>query len=328
MASEIAVAIAAVVAAAGATEAVRAGIAQQITKADSSPVTVADFAAQAIVNMALSEHFPYPIVGEEDSADLKGDSPQAVEMLDRVVKAVQGVRPEASPQRILEAIDLGSHAGGATGRFWALDPVDGTKGFLRNDQYAIALGLIENGEVILGVLGCPNLSLDLKDASAPRGTLFYATKGTGTFVAPISDPSNARRVHVTDSDDSSECSVLESVESGHTSHDDSKSIMSLLNVTAQSLRMDSQAKYGALSRADGSILLRLPKPGVKYVEKIWDHAAGQIVVQEAGGKVTDIRGKALDFSLGRTLEANVGVIATNGKVHDQVIAAVNKVIPE
>ena len=44
------------------------------------------------------------------------------------------------------------------------------------------------------------------------------------------------------------------------------------------------------------------------------------MIEEAGGKVTDIRGKPLDFSIGRLLTANTGVIATNGIIHDEVIA--------
>ena len=48
---------------------------------------------------------------------------------------------------ILAAIDRGQHAGGAAGRFWTLDPIDGTKGFLRGGQYAIALALLEGGHV-------------------------------------------------------------------------------------------------------------------------------------------------------------------------------------
>ncbi|MFW6032399.1 MAG: inositol monophosphatase family protein [Phycisphaeraceae bacterium] len=70
--------------------------------------------------------------------------------------------------------------------------------------------------------------------------------------------------------------------------------------------------------------LRLPTRA-DYREKIWDHAAGAIVVEEAGGKVTDIEGKPLDFSRGRKLENNRGVIATNGPIHDAVLEAVGAV---
>ncbi len=80
-----------------------------------------------------------------------------------------------------------------------------------------------------------------------------------------------------------------------------------------------------MARGDAEIYLRLPtKPG--YVERIWDHAAGFMVVSEAGGRVSDVRGAPLDFSKGRGLEANRGVIATHGPLHDEVVAAVGSVL--
>ena len=89
--------------------------------------------------------------------------------------------------------------------------------------------------------------------------------------------------------------------------------------------MDSQCKYGAVARGDASIYLRLPTRA-DYEEKIWDHAAGWMVVTEAGGRVTDVRGEPLDFSIGRTLRNNKGVVATNGRIHDSVISAVRAVL--
>ena len=60
---------------------------------------------------------------------------------------------------------------------------------------------------------------------------------------------------------------------------------------------------------------------------MWDHAAGALIVQEAGGKVTDLTGRPLDFSPGRTLINNSGIIASNGKIHEQVVEAVQAVLP-
>ena len=53
--------------------------------------------------------------------------------------------------------DLGGSAGGATGRHWVLDPIDGTRGFVGMRQYSVCLGMLQDGEVELGLLGCPNL---------------------------------------------------------------------------------------------------------------------------------------------------------------------------
>jgi 3'(2'), 5'-bisphosphate nucleotidase len=85
--------------------------------------------------------------------------------------------------------------------------------------------------------------------------------------------------------------------------------------------MDSQAKYAAVARGDAEIYLRLPtRPG--YVERIWDHAAGYAILKAAGGTITDIEGKALDFRHGRGLEKNLGIVASNGPAHGQLLEAI------
>ena len=112
----------------------------------------------------------------------------------------------------------------------------------------------------------------------------------------------------------------ESVEAAHSSHDRHQAIADVLGVTKPSFRIDSQCKYGAVARGQASIYLRLPTSDT-YREKIWDHAAGWMVVTEAGGRVSDIHGKDLDFSIGRKLEDNRGVVATNRHLHDAVLAS-------
>ncbi|MFB6231728.1 MAG: inositol monophosphatase family protein, partial [Salinibacter sp.] len=92
-------------------------------------------------------------------------------------------------------------------------------------------------------------------------------------------------------------------------------------ITADSIRIDSQAKYAIVARGEAEIYLRLPRPGTDYTERIWDHAAGSLVVQAAGGTVTDMHGEPLDFTHGHLLEENTGVVATNGPLHDEVIDA-------
>jgi len=89
-------------------------------------------------------------------------------------------------------------------------------------------------------------------------------------------------------------------------------------------RIDSQAKHGVLARAGAEFYVRLPKPG--YVEWIWDHAAGNVVIEEAGGTMTDVEGKPIDFSLGAQLSPDVaGVLASNGGVfHSALVEAYRK----
>jgi 3'(2'), 5'-bisphosphate nucleotidase len=89
--------------------------------------------------------------------------------------------------------------------------------------------------------------------------------------------------------------------------------------------MDSQAKYAAVARGDAALYLRLPSPKTPdYREKIWDHAAGVLLVEEAGGKVTDMFGKPLDFTQNSTLINNQGTVVSNGAIHSTVIEALAK----
>lgn len=294
--------------------------ADTLSKKDKSPVTVADFASQALVCRALSRASAVQsVVGEESAGELR--APAAGAVREKVVEYVRGVAGEKlTEDEVLELIDLGAVEPSRTsGTYWTLDPIDGTKGFLRGEQYAIALALIEDGVVSLAALGCPNLP----GPDGARGALLIAARGKGARQMSL-DGTDAvgAPVRVASSGDPSYGRVVESVDSGHSDQGRSARIAQALGLSEPPLRMDSQAKYAAVARGDASIYLRLPTRA-DYEEKIWDHGAGCLVVTEAGGKVTDVDGKPLDFSRGRTLAANRGVIATAGPLHDAVLAAVS-----
>lgn len=322
---ELQAAIAAVRQAAAVTQTVQRNLvtADTLEKKDKSPVTVADYASQAIVCRALGEALgDDPVVGEEDAHELRED--ENAQLRVAVAQQVRSVVGDASVTQILDWIDRGGDNGSSTGRFWTLDPIDGTKGFLRGEQYAIALALIEDGQVVLGVLGCPNLSMP---GQATPGLIAAAVQGEGARVMPLQGENleGAAPIRVSRIDDTAQARFCESVESGHSDQDQSAQIARKLRILTEPVRMDSQAKYAAVSRGDASIYLRLPTRA-DYREKIWDHAAGAIVVTEAGGKVTDVAGKPLDFSHGRKLEENRGVIATNSLIHEAVVEAVQSVL--
>jgi 3'(2'), 5'-bisphosphate nucleotidase len=77
-----------------------------------------------------------------------------------------------------------------------------------------------------------------------------------------------------------------------------------------------------LAAGVGDVLVRLISPSrPDYRERIWDQAAGMIIVTEAGGRVTDLDGQPLDFSCGRTLAKNRGILATNGLLHVTILEA-------
>lgn len=320
--TELALAMRAVRDACRLAQRVRAGMVtpESVAKKDKSPVTVADFAVQAALQWHLSRAFPNdPVVAEEDVEQLAAADQSALR--GALLNHVRSIVPVESEAELLTLIGRGGYDGGAGGRFWTIDPIDGTKGFLRGEQYAIALALIESGRVVLGVLGCPNLPTA---SGGEVGCVAWATRGGGAFVAPI-EGERVTRSHVSQVSDPRAAAFCESVESGHSSHDDAAKIASVLGVEASPVRMDSQCKYAAVARGDAAIYLRLPTRA-DYEERIWDHAAGAIIVEEAGGRVSDITGAPLDFSRGRTLRANRGVVATNGRLHDAVIGAIGRVL--
>ena len=152
---------------------------QSIEKGDKSPVTIADFGAQALVCQALKDAFPNDaIVGEEDSGDLK--MPENQQKLSQVTQYVQKFHPSADGATVCGWIDVGNGQVGP--RYWTLDPIDGTKGFLRNDQYAVALALFDQGELKLGVLACPAYPVNLTEPEGDIGVLFVAVRGEGAFM--------------------------------------------------------------------------------------------------------------------------------------------------
>jgi 3'(2'), 5'-bisphosphate nucleotidase len=294
-----------------------------LTKEDLSPVTVADFASQALIANHLAAAFPSdPLVAEEDAAALR--SAESKKTLDVVTEYVARFIPQADSKKVTHWIDYGGADPG--GRFWTLDPIDGTKGFLRGDQYAVALALLVDGQVQLGVLGCPNLVDSYRPDMEGPGSLVVAVRGQGTWTTPMADPGNFERLNVSQRNDPPEARLMRSFESGHTNVSQIDLFAQALGIQAEPVRMDSQAKYAVLAAGKGDLLLRLisaSKPD--YKEKIWDQAAGSLVVEEAGGRITDLNGQPLDFTAGRTLARNRGILASNHLLHEAALAALKAV---
>lgn len=301
---------------------------QQITKDDKSPVTVADFASQALVARTLRERLgTVHLVGEESSGFLR--DPAHATHLDATLAAVRSRWGGCTAEDLLGAIDLGSGEAHSAG-FWTLDPVDGTKGFLRNQQYAVALAYIERGEPVVGVLGCPNLPRDMGDPldePDAQGTIYFTIRGDGVYegLAIERDPEAAVRIVRLDHEAGEEIVVTASVEKAHSNADDTDRILDHLRaageVVGEPARLDSQCKYAVVARGQADAYLRMPtKKG--YVERIWDHAAGALIAGEVGAAVTDVAGNRLDFSHGRGLERNKGVICAPPRLHGLLIGAI------
>jgi 3'(2'), 5'-bisphosphate nucleotidase len=310
------------------SRAVQANLAQicEVTKDDRSPVTVADFAVQAIVSLSLADALDSSdrlIVGEEDAAVLRTDEQDIVRKA--VLEAVQSWRPQVTEAEMLDAIDACNHDGSSEG-FWALDPIDGTKGFLRGQHYAIALGRIEGGEVVAGVMGCPNLSIDQSfplNEVDPQGVVYAASRGAGAWeFAECNPTSSPMRIVAQQYDASRPLRFCESAEKGHSNRGDSGRIIDAIGTEGEPARLDSQCKYSLVARGQADGYLRLPTSKT-YVEKIWDHAAGLSIATEAGAIVSDVSGKPLDFTQGARLENNRGVICAIDGLHQRIIAAIS-----
>ncbi len=292
-----------------------------LTKDDRSPVTVADFASQTMVGYLLSTNFPTDVmIAEEDSSALSSSA----NALNQVAGFIQRHIKQATPELVCQWIDFGRTD--SANRFWTLDPIDGTKGFLRGDQYAIALALVEDGQVQIGVLGCPNLSEAWQPDLQGEGSLVVAVRGQGSWTMPVTRQAQPTRLKVSSQEQGAHARLLRSFESGHTNIGQIDYFAQALEVEAEPVRMDSQAKYAVLAAGQGEIYLRLlsaSKPD--YKEKIWDQAAGSLVLEEAGGQITDLDGKPLNFTMGRSLTQNRGILATNGLLHNAALQALKQI---
>jgi 3'(2'), 5'-bisphosphate nucleotidase len=293
-----------------------------MTKEDRSPVTIADYACQALVAQMLLQAFPSDALLAEEDAD-KLRKPEGAEVLEQVTQFVKRFEFDATPAAVCEWLDCGKSEPAT--RFWTLDPIDGTKGFLRSDQYAVALALVVEGEVQVAVMGCPNLSDGYRPDPFGTGTLVVAVRGQGAWFTQISIPGVFEQLQVSYRSDPSKARLLRSFEAEHTNERLLDELQAALGIKPAQIRMDSQAKYAVLAAGKGDVILRpLPASNPVYREKIWDIAAGALVVEEAGGCVSDLRGDALDFTQGRVLSRNEGVLSTNGLLHPAFIKALRK----
>ncbi|KAM0554093.1 hypothetical protein ACHAPJ_006891 [Fusarium lateritium] len=317
-----------------------------ISKADDSPVTAADFAAQAVLISALRKAFPNDaFVGEEDSGALREDKALRERVWELASNAHLANQDDeallASPQSIdelLEVIDLGGRGhGGRKGRFWVMDPIDGTATFLKGEQYAVSLALVEDGQEVVGVLGCANLKpVDGKVAESTidkdgLGLMLTAVRGQGTTIRTMDFTGfrEAKPVESISKASSHADAQIINYSSNNTSrHDLISKLASSFGAKFPNMELySSHIRYAALLVGGGDFQLRVPSSdSVKMW--IWDHAGAQLILTEAGGKVTDLDGKAIDFGAGRDLNQNNGLLAARGDIHGAVLEGMGKLLAE
>ncbi len=286
-------------------------------KAGHEPVTIADYGSQAILGRAVSLGFPDDaILAEESGAQFIELVPE--DQRKQVVALIHNILGiDVRQSDVVRWLDHGQ--GRKAERTWVIDPIDGTKGFLALRNYVIAAGIMIDHKPVGGVIGAPAYP-----TADQGGILFHAQSGAA-FMQPLAG-GLAKRIKVSKHTQASEVRALESVEKSHANHERMEQVRQAAGLGEASLsRIDSMEKYARIAAGDAELYLRLPRIDSTRPFMAWDHAAGAALVQAAGGMVTDIDGSPLDFSNGRTL-ANQGIIVSNGHIHEQIIAAIQKVL--
>ncbi|KAL7794290.1 carbohydrate phosphatase [Trichoderma ceciliae] len=321
-----------------------------ITKDDLSPVTIADFAIQALLTATFKHAFPDDtLVGEEDAAELRANHAllsrvwELLATIDQDKDVLKGVckLPQTKDQ-MCDLIDQAgtSHPGGpGSGRVWVFDPIDGTKTYLRGELYAINIGLVIDGKQTLGVVGCPNLSLSHSgplhnsnvDASG-KGCIVYAIKGHGAFVRVLQGKPSGERGLLVPLPLNFAAQHLSFVTC--TGLVDS-ALVGVHEVVAERLGVSFPGsdlvpwvlRWTAMALGIGNITVWVYKRRDRYA-KAWDHAGAMLLFEETGGKITDVHGKDIDLSAGRKLSANFGFVAAPVDSHAKVLQIVQDVLRE
>ncbi len=289
-----------------------------VVKSDGSPVTVADFSVQAVAGFYLSEYSESEILVAEETADFLA-RPEGKAIGEHVFRYVQRILPEATGQQVCEWIDLGR--GTPAGRYWTLDPIDGTSGYLRGQQYAVALSLISGGKAQLSVLGCPCL----RDGCYPDpagNSVVLAVRGGGAWVSSLDLEEPLRPLKVSTVEDFSRARVLYSVETDHNDRTMTDKVLKRCGVDLKPIALDSMAKYAVLAGGEAEFFCYLPtkKRAGNFGLKVWDIAPGALVVEEAGGCITDLAGNVPDYENIR-VPLRGGVVISNGLLHDRLLSA-------
>ena len=286
-----------------------------VEKGAAGPATVADLAAQAAITVTLRSALgpATRIVAEESLEEAERLGGPALVAAAHAAVAAGGI--DVDEQSLRAALASGGDSGGG-GSFWTVDPLDGTKGYLRGGQFAVAIALVEGGLPALGALVAPRLGAGGHDAG--DGVVALAAAGGGAFQSRLGawEPVRlAARPWLP----GSPIRVAGSVEKAHSASDSLEALIAAVAPVAP-VRIDSQAKYLLVARGDADCYVRR-SPAADYRECIWDHAAGSLVATEAGATVTDALGRPMDFSEGRRLVGGSGVLCTAPGLHAPMLRA-------
>jgi 3'(2'), 5'-bisphosphate nucleotidase len=192
-------------------------------------------------------------------------------------------------------------------RVWIIDPLDGTKGFINHDgDFAIQIGLAENGEPVLGVVYLPFEDI-----------LYHAVKTGGAWMK--AGDGDARQLHTSDKTDLAEMNLA--VSRDHRSPRMNR-VFEELGLKNETQRGSVGLKVGLITQQICDLYVHL-SPRTKF----WDTCAPQIILEEAGGKLTDLFGASIRYDVPEVRNLN-GVAASNGPAHDKAIATLKNLMGE
>ena len=188
-------------------------------------------------------------------------------------------------------------------RQWTVDPIDGTKGFQKNLTYAIGIGFMINSELIAAAIGVPNYN--------EKGrALFITEKNQGTRVSY--DEEDFIPISVTEKKNIKKAKMC------HSLHYDEPWVMQFAEIAEVSnyIQMDSMAKFCMV--ADGTADLYI-KPMDENRSFSWDFLPGMLIVNEAGGIVSDLKGNNIKFNNEKCIITAPGLVASNGILHEEIL---------
>jgi 3'(2'), 5'-bisphosphate nucleotidase len=192
-------------------------------------------------------------------------------------------------------------------KVWIIDPIDGTWGFIKKDgDFGVQIGLSERGEAVLGVVFLP-----------VHNQLFYAVKDAGTFL--IESDGEPKRLTVSDETDFTAMNLASS--RNHRSEKMHR-IIDEFGFRQEIQRGSVGLKIGLIAQRLADIYIHL-SPRTKF----WDSCAPQIILEEAGGRMTDLFGARLRYDL-HDVQNHNGILASNGTAHDAAVRQLRGLLNE
>jgi len=255
---------------------------------------------------AILEHYEGPLhIKQKTSADDVEPVTQADTIANELI--VDGLKHEFPDDGILAEESVDTKRRLEKSRVWMVDPLDGTNGFIDgNGDFAVQIGLAEDGQCVAGVVYQPL-----------TGVLYRAVRGGGTWIErPQFEPEQAK---VSDKKILSEMRLAAS--RSHRSPRMSK-VVERLGFQDEVQRGSVGIKVGLLVEQQCDIYIHLSSR-----TKQWDTCAPEVILTEAGGRISDLFGYPLQYNVPDVQNRN-GLVASNGVSHDQIIETLAPLLNE